>query len=208
MKSEDWDARYATSELIWKQEPNTTVAEHLSELPPGRALDFACGEGRHAIWLARLGWDVTAIDFSQVALDKGQTVASKAPRAVRGRIEWVRADLTDLQIAGGYQLVLIAYLHLPAADRAKVLRTAVDALEPAGTMLVLGHDSTNIADGFGGPQDPAILYTPHDVVDDLGPDIDIRIAEQIRRPTEGRDAIDALVVGYKPPLVIDDVSGD
>ena len=60
----------------------------MADLPPGRALDLAAGEGRNAIWLARRGWQVTAVDFSQVALDKGRTLAGDLD------VDWVCADAT------------------------------------------------------------------------------------------------------------------
>lgn len=75
-------------------------------------------------------------------------------------------------------------------------------LSPGATLLVLGHDSTNLTDGYGGPQDPEILFTPDDIVADLAglPDLHIRVADRIQRPTEGRDAIDALVIASRADL--------
>ena len=73
--------------LVWSETPNQFVAEELADLPPGRAVDLAAGEGRNAIWLARRGWEVTAVDFSRVALDKGRRLAGDDARrlAVRRR---------------------------------------------------------------------------------------------------------------------------
>ena len=75
MDADAWDQRYAASELVWSQEPNQFVAAELADLPPGTAVDLAGGEGRNAIWLASRGWSATAVDFSQVALDKGARLA-------------------------------------------------------------------------------------------------------------------------------------
>lgn len=75
MDSEAWDQRYAASELVWSRRPNQFVAAELGDLAPGTAVDLAAGEGRNAIWLASLGWSATAVDFSQVALDKGARLA-------------------------------------------------------------------------------------------------------------------------------------
>ena len=87
MDAEAWDERYADSELVWSVEPNQFVAAECADLPPGRALDLAAGEGRNSIWLARRGWDVTAVDFSQAGLDKGRRLAGEL------EIEWVCADV-------------------------------------------------------------------------------------------------------------------
>ncbi|MBF6329001.1 class I SAM-dependent methyltransferase [Nocardia transvalensis] len=218
MDAADWDARYAQSELVWGAPPNATVVEHVyglerrvplqpdapGEEPPAlpRALDLACGEGRNALWLATHGWQVRAVDFSQVGIDKGRTVASRLSRSVRARIAWQCADVTDLdaaEITGPFELILMAYLHLPADQRRAVLSKAAHMLSPGGTLLVLGHDTTNITDGYGGPQDPSILFTPDDIVRDLAPADHIRVhlADRVLRTTEGRDAIDALVIAHR-----------
>lgn len=215
MDAADWDERYAQSELVWGAPPNNTVVEfvyslhrHVPAQDEGglpRVLDLACGEGRNALWLATHGWQVHAIDFSQVGIDKGRTVATRLSRSVRSRITWQCADVTDLDAAGvegPFELVLMVFLHLPAEQRRAVLAAAAHRLAPDGTLLVLGHDSTNIEDGFGGPQDPSILFTPDDIVADLAataPDVQIRIAERVLRPTEHADAIDALVVATRTP---------
>ena len=87
MDAKAWDERYADSELVWSVEPNQFVAAECADLPPGRALDLAAGEGRNSIWLARRGWDVTAVDFSQAGLDKGRRLAGEL------EIEWVCGDV-------------------------------------------------------------------------------------------------------------------
>jgi 2-polyprenyl-3-methyl-5-hydroxy-6-metoxy-1,4-benzoquinol methylase len=70
MDRQAWDARYAATDTLWSFEPNRFLLREVESLPPGRALDLACGEGRNALWLASRGWRVTAVDFSQVALDR------------------------------------------------------------------------------------------------------------------------------------------
>ena len=74
MDAAAWDERYAATALVWSAGPNQFVESELASLPPGRALDLACGEGRNARWLAERGWQVTAIDWSEVAVDKGRQV--------------------------------------------------------------------------------------------------------------------------------------
>jgi SAM-dependent methyltransferase len=171
-----WDERYAASELVWSAEPNQFVAAELAELPPGRALDLAAGEGRNAIWLARRGWTVTAADFSQVALDKGRRLAGDT------EVSWVCADATTWDEPAAYDLVVLAYLQLVADERRAAVRAAYAALRPGGTFLLVAHDSTNLTEGTGGPQDPAVLMTAEDVVGDLaGEDFDVRRAGRVAR---------------------------
>ena len=112
-------------------------------------------------------------------------------------VEWHLADLRFYEPApSAYDLVVVLYLHLPADGRRTVHAAAASALRPGGTMLVLGHDSSNLTEGHGGPQDPSLLFTPDDVVDEL-PGLTIVKAERVVRTvsTEAgeRTAIDALV---------------
>jgi hypothetical protein len=98
-------------------------------------------------------------------------------------------------------LVAVIYLHLPHTQLGEVLRGAADAVAPGGVLLVVGHDSANLTNGYGGPQDAALLFTPDDVAAELG-DLRVELAEQVKRPVmtpDGeRTAIDALVRATRP----------
>jgi len=191
--SQEWDQRYAGTELVWTAEPNRFVVAELEDLPPGRALDMAAGEGRNAVWLAARGWQVTAVDFSAVGLDKGRQLAQ-----ARGvTVDWVQADVLDYQPeAAAFQLVLVAYLQLREAELDGVLRRAATALAPGGVLLVVGHDVTNLTEGIGGPPDPAVLYTPESITRSLS-GLTVLRAERVRRPVAAaggdREAVDTLV---------------
>jgi SAM-dependent methyltransferase len=180
MDADAWDQRYADADLVWSGTPNQFVATELGELPPGRAVDLAAGEGRNAIWLARRGWDVTAVDFSQVGLDKGRALADDTP------VTWVCADATTWTAESAYDLALMAYLQLPADQRRSAVRHAFAGLRVGGTLFVIAHDSTNLVEGTGGPQDPAVLLTAEDVLADLGGlDFDVIRAERVAREVPG-----------------------
>ena len=199
MDSRGWDLRYAGSELVWTAEPNRFLAAEVADLPPGRALDVACGEGRNAVWLAQRGWQVTACDFSQVGLNKAERLAQERGAAV----QWLLADVSAYVPApAAFDLVAILYLHLEAPTMREVLRHAAAAVAPGGTLLVVGHDPTNIEEGHGGPQNPAILMAPDEIADALG-DLAVARAERVRRPvaSAGEDvyAIDALVRAVRAP---------
>jgi SAM-dependent methyltransferase len=165
MDAEGWNERYRANELVWSVGPNQFVEAELADLPPGRALDLAAGEGRNAIWLARQGWQVTAVDFSQAGLDKGRTLA------VDLDVDWVCADATTWRRAPdepAYDVAVIAYLQVTAPDRGAAVRNAFGALREGGTLLLVAHDTTNLTEGTGGPQDPSVLMTAEDVLGDLG----------------------------------------
>jgi len=193
MDSQEWDQRYAGTELVWTAEPNRFAVSELQDLAPGRALDVAAGEGRNAVWLASRGWQVTAVDFSAAGLDKGRRLAEARGVAV----DWVRADVRDYQPeAASFQLVLVAYLQLREAELDGVLRRAVTALASGGALLVVGHDLTNLTEGTGGPPDPAVLYTPESITRSLR-GLTVLRAGRVRRPVataDGhREAVDTLV---------------
>ena len=175
MDATAWDQRYAAVEQVWSPEPNGSVATELEGLGPGRAIDLACGEGRHALWLARRGWQVTAIDFSSVAVERGRSSADGLP------VEWHVGDVLTVPLPEA-DLVVLAYLQLPPEQRRLAVRRAWQALAPGGTLLLVAHDSTNLTQGTGGPRDPAVLYTAEDVLADLaGEDPEVLRAERIPR---------------------------
>lgn len=199
MDRSSWDERYATEELIWKADPNRFLVEQMDNAHPGRALDVACGEGRNAVWLASKGWRVTGVDFSRTGLAKAQQLAT-----ARGvSVTWIEGDVVEWQPPlEGFDLIVVMYLHLVASERRRVLSHLEAALSPGGILLVVGHDRSNITDGVGGPQDPAILATPEEIAADL-PGLRIELAVRVTRPVATEDggerqAIDALVRARRP----------
>lgn len=196
--SDYWDERYRSLPSVWGAAPNRWVEQELADLPPGTALDVACGEGRNAIWLSLRGWQVIGVEFSPVALQK----AAEAERhtAHEGRVEWVEADATTYVAPSPVDLVIICYLQLPAEQRRAAVQCAAQSLAPGGTLLVVGHDSRNLTDGTGGPQDPDVLFTAADIEADLaGTGVTVVNGAEVLRPVQGaeRPAIDALVRATK-----------
>jgi SAM-dependent methyltransferase len=193
MDAEAWNARYRETELVWSAEPNQFVEAELADLAPGRAVDLAAGEGRNAIWLARQGWQVTAVDFAQAGLDKGRILAGDLG------VDWVCADATTWTHEPDFDLCLLAYLQLPEAGRRAAIRNGYAALRVGGTFLLVAHDSTNLTEGTGGPQYPWVLMTAEDVLADLGGEtFEVQRAARVGREVpqaEGgtRTAYDALV---------------
>ncbi len=200
MDSADWDQRYAGRDLLWTSEANRFLVTEAESLAPARALDLACGEGRNAVWLAERGWHVMGVDFSEVGIEKARQL--EGARGVHA--EWIVADLLDYQPeAHAFELVIVFYLQVPREERTPILRAAAQAVAPGGAFLLVGHDSSNIENGYGGPQDPAVLYTAQDVADDLdGGGLRIERAETVQRPVDTPDgrriAVDALVRASRP----------
>jgi len=193
MKRKDWDARYSQDGLVWGRRPNSFVAAETGTLPPGRALDLACGEGRNAIWLAERGWEVTGVDFSDAAIATARHRAQERGVSVDLRVDDV---LTTPLEPGAYDLVLVAYLQLPEGERSTLLERAAAAVAPGGTFLLVAHDLRNLAEGHGGPTSPAVLWTVAEIVDALtARGLVIERGEEVLRHVDGapRPAIDTLV---------------
>ncbi|MDK1018290.1 MAG: class I SAM-dependent methyltransferase [Actinomycetota bacterium] len=193
MDSHGWDARYEEKELVWPGEPNLFLPPIVESLTPGTALDLACGEGRNAIWLARGGWDVTAVDFSPVGIEKGRQIAGDTS------VEWVVADVTSYEAERRFDLVMIVYVHMLDDDTGNLFDRAITALAPGGTLIGVGHALRNLTEGVGGPPYPEILWTAERIAPFLkGLDI-VELAERLR-PVDDSDipAIDLLIHATKP----------
>ncbi len=198
MRAEDWDERYAATASLWSLEPNRFVVEVCEGLAPGRALDLAAGEGRNALWLAARGWDVTALDFSPVAVERARKRARAAGVTLRAEV----ADVVDgwRPDPASADLVVLAYLQLPAADLTGVLRRAATALAPGGTLVLVAHDRRNLREGHGGPSDPEVLADTTTVTAALD-GLTLTRAEVVERPVATPDgpriALDTLVVARR-----------
>lgn len=175
MDAEAWDERYRAADRLWSTTPNTFVAHRLADVEPGVGLDLASGEGRNAIWLAERGWEMVAVDFSSVALDRG--------RALSDEVEFIAADVFSWEPDRDFDLVLIAYLQVEAESLAELVRRARDWLKPGGELFMVGHDLSNLDEGVGGPQVPDLLWDLDLMLGWLG---DLRTVEGgiVRRPVE------------------------
>jgi 2-polyprenyl-3-methyl-5-hydroxy-6-metoxy-1,4-benzoquinol methylase len=196
-RRQHWEERHAEGD-IESSEPNPVLAATVSGLTPGSALDLACGDGRNAVWLASRGWRVTGVDWSETALAKAAARAEAAGLTV----EWLKADLLAWNPPStAFELVTVVYLHLPVGGRRQIYAAAAQALVPGGRLVVIGHDRTNLADGVGGPQDPALLFTAAEIGAELLEDVaDLTIeshlvVRRVRAPE--RRPIDALLVARR-----------
>ena len=194
-----WEARYAAADRVWAPAPNLWVREAAENLPPGRALDLAAGEGRHAIWLAQCGWRVDAVDFSPTALRRAAQAA--ATLDVAESIRWIEADVVaEPPEPNGYDLVLVSYLQLPPTQLEQALAGAASAVGPGGCLVLVGHHVRNVTEGVGGPRDPRVLTDPAAVARFLSDaNLQVERAQTLLRPVPGaaRDAVDALVVARR-----------
>ena len=133
----EWDARYSERDALWSGRPNGRLVAEVAGLTPGRALDVGCGEGADAIWLARRGWTVTAVDISEVALGRAREAADLAGVEVG----WIRGDALQMAFpTRSFELVSMQYPALPKAAGEVVVRALLDTLQPGGLLLAVYHD--------------------------------------------------------------------
>lgn len=193
-----WDQRYSERGYLWGIEANRFLVEVASGFPPGTALDLGCGQGRNSVWLATLGHVVTGYDLSPVAITQARRLAEEAGVDV----DFHAVDLATWDPAGRtWDLVVLSYLQVPDPLRRTIHEKAVEALAPAGRIVLVAHHRDNLEHGIGGPQSPEVLYTEDDLRDDFA-GVHIYVCERVLRPVEGDDvsgyAIDVLFVAAKP----------
>ena len=201
VEREEWNDLYRAVPVLWPIDPGPFLGAEVGDKQPGRALDLGAGEGRNSIWLAQRGWRVTAVDFSDVAVARGKAWAEE--EGVTELITWLTTDLAEFRPeVRGFDLILSLFLHIPADQRRSVLRRAAGALAPGGTVLVVGYDRTNATEGTEGVRDPALLFSPEDIVQELG---GLRV-ERAERLGVGQ-AVDAIVRARKPEVSTDSRAG-
>ncbi len=198
MDADRWNERYSATDLMWSAGPNQFVERWCADLAPGRAIDLAAGEGRNALWLAERGWDVTAVDYSSVAVDRMRQIAERRGVELTAEV----ADLTEyVPTPGGYDLVMIAYLHLGDTDLVPILGRAGAAVAPGGQFFLVGHDRRNLDEGWGGPSRLEVLTSPDQVVAALPDELTIERAEVVERRVDTADgekiALDTLVIAHR-----------
>jgi SAM-dependent methyltransferase len=188
-----WNERYRESETVFGDEPNQFLVEIATKFDRGTALDLGCGQGRNALWLAERGFAVTGLDLSPVAIEQAR--ARAAQLGLDATFESV--DLLTWEPDGQeWDLVVLAYIHLPEQMRRAVHAAAQRAVAPVGSIVVIAHHLDNLGGGTGGPQRPDWLFTEEQLADDFS-GLDIVRNEQVVRTTDHGDALDVVCVAVK-----------
>lgn len=179
MDAQLWDQRYRSRDQLFSGAPNGVLVAEVPDLQPGRALDVGCGEGADARWLARRGWQVTAVDISQVALERAARAAGNTPN-----VAWTRADLTaTAPPAGAFDLVSAQYFPLPHQVGHAALRNLLAAVAPSGTLLIASHDPADLSPGNEHGFDPSHYYQPDEIAELLDDTWTVLVNETRSRTT-------------------------
>ncbi len=163
-----WNERYGSTGALWSGNPNPQLVQEVSGLAPETALDAGCGEGADAIWLAEHGWQVTAVDISTVALERGAAQALQAGAQVAERITWIQADLaTWIPPAESFDLVSIHFMQFPRDYRERIYRRLAEAVALNGTLLVVAHHPSDLQTAMPRPHLPDMFFTGDDLAAEL-----------------------------------------
>ncbi|MEE1758783.1 class I SAM-dependent methyltransferase [Streptomyces sp. SP18BB07] len=178
----EWDSRYADRHQLWSGRPNGALVAETASLTPGRVLDVGCGEGADALWLARRGWDVTALEVSGVALRRAAGHARDAGLA----IHWVHAELTRAALPpASFDLVSAQYPALLRTPDAEAEHALLAAVAPGGVLLLVHHAGMETRQADDSGFDPADYVWPSMVAELLDDDWEVEVDEQ--RPREAPD---------------------
>ncbi len=178
----DWEEQYRSTPTMWSGLPNQPLVEGVGDLPPGTALDVGCGEGADAIWLAQRGWRVTGVDLAPTALERAAGHAA----AAGVEVDWRQADVTDwAPEEKAYDLVTSHFVHLGGEVVRRVFARLAAAVAPGGTLLLVGHDVSDLAAGANRPHSPELFFGADELAGSLDPEEwEVVVAEA--RPREAK----------------------
>jgi len=164
MSEAEWDERYRSREALWSDEPNPTLVTEVSSLDPGSAVELGCGEGADAIWLAKRGWHVTGLDISRVALARAASAEQRYRNEIATPVVWQQADLLAWTPGEArFDLVTAHFMQFHENERARFFATLAACVAPGGTLLIVGHDPSDLKTNVRRPPDPAVFYTASDI---------------------------------------------
>ncbi|MHC8494801.1 class I SAM-dependent methyltransferase [Thalassospira sp. SM2505] len=135
-----WEETYEKASPVTSGKPSAVLERFVKDRPVGRALELGCGKGDDAVWLAKNGWEVTAVDISETALGYARSNASR--NGVKDRIAFEAHDLNNSLPDGMFDLVTAQFLQSPVKfAREKILNRASQQLSLGGLLLITSHGS-------------------------------------------------------------------
>ena len=164
MDAQLWNERYSQPDYVYGTEPNEFLASVADRIPAGPVLTLGEGEGRNGLFLASRGYEVTAVDQSEVALAKARRLAEE-----RGlRIATQPADLADYRIEpGAWAGIVSIFCHLPKTIRVPLHTAVVEGLRPGGVFILEAYTPKQFGRGTGGPGSPELMMSLDDLQREL-----------------------------------------
>ncbi|MCM3907221.1 MULTISPECIES: class I SAM-dependent methyltransferase [Trueperella] len=187
-EAQEWNARYASEGRLWSGKVNALLRREIEDMKPGTVLDVGAGEGADAIWLAQQGWQVSAVDISQIAIDRAETAAHKASV----KVQWIVADARE--VSGEYDLVSAFY---PVIQKnSDLFRHLCSLVKPGGTLLFVHHMPDPDKPRGHGP-DFSKVMSAREALENLSPKWTIEKYEVIERGANSKHPYDELVRARK-----------
>jgi SAM-dependent methyltransferase len=178
-----WDERYNTDEFVYGTRANDFLASVSGQIPRGRVLCLAEGEGRNAVYLAKLGHQVLAVDQSAVGLAKAERLASTGGVGIETRV----ADLARFHIEPeSFDAVVSIFAHVPSAVRTALHRNVVAGLRSGGVLVLEAYTPAQLKLRTGGPPDADKMMTLAGLREELA-GLEFRLGVELEREVvEGR----------------------
>lgn len=189
-----WDERYSTEEFIYGKEPNKFFKERLEKLKPGKILLPGEGEGRNAVFAARLGWVVDSTDQSIVAKSKAEKLAKECGV----KINYSVCDIKDYIFKENYyDAAASIFFHKPAELRSEIHKKIIKSLKPDGVFIFEMFNKEQLGRDSGGPQNYDMLYSFEDIERDFSSLTTILLESKIITLDEGpKHSGEASVIRY------------
>lgn len=160
---EFWDSKYSSDQYMYGFEPNVFLKEYLEKTSPGKILLPGDGEGRNAVFAAKLGWEVSAFDSSKTGRDKALQLAEKH----NVHISYENADVETFNFETKFDLISIVYLHLPPNIRHTFHLNLFKHLSPGGKIVLECFSKLQFTNNSGGPKNMELLYSLKDIQKDF-----------------------------------------
>ncbi len=177
-----WNERYSADHYIYGIEANTFLAQNFNVIPKGKVLCLAEGEGRNAVFLARQGYEVTAVDSSETGMTKARKLADENNVFV----EFVHRDLAEFDLGEEkWDGIVSIFCHVPLGIRIGLHRKVVKSLKKEGVLLLEAYTPDQLKHGTGGPADSELTMTAELLSKELEGLHFRRLIEQEREVIEG-----------------------
>lgn len=162
--SDFWNQKYSTVEYLYGLEPNHFFKNQLQKLNPGRILLPAEGEGRNAVYAAKLGWEVFAFDPSFEGQKKALKLASKYNVTIFYDLKsYQEARYSD----NSFDAIALTYAHLPPSLRKTMHENYALWLKPGGSIVLEAFSKEQLHYNSGGPKDESMLFSEEELSDDF-----------------------------------------
>lgn len=151
-----WDERYGAEEYAYGTKPNKFLEENVNHIPKGRVLSLAEGEGRNAVFLAKQGYSVTAVDASIVGLNKARKLAEENGVVV----EFIHADLADYDLGENrWDGIVSIFCPLPSSLRKQLYKKVEAGLKRSGVFLLEAYTPDQLKHGTGGGSSADVMQS-------------------------------------------------